>query len=58
MSTETHIVQLRERHANLKQQIDEEIHRPEPDSMRISDLKKQKLRIKDEIVRLEHEVAH
>ncbi len=58
MSTESHIVQLREKHANLKQQIDVEIHRPEPDSIRISDLKKQKLRIKDEIARLEHETAH
>ena len=58
MSTESHIVQLREKHATLKQQIDDEIHRPEPNSIRISDLKKQKLRIKDEIVRLEHESTH
>ena len=58
MSTESHIVQLREKHATLKQQIDVENHRPEPDSIRISDLKKQKLRIKDEIVRLEHESTH
>ena len=58
MSTESHIVQLREKHATLKQQIDDEFHRPEPDSVRLSDLKKQKLRIKDEIARLEHDVAH
>jgi hypothetical protein len=58
MSTESHIVQLREKHATLKQQIDDEFHRPEPDSIRISDLKKQKLRIKDEIAKLESEPTH
>jgi len=43
---------LSARHANLEQAIETECQRPMPDSVALADLKRQKLRIKDEITRL------
>ena len=40
---------LEQKHAALQALIDEEEHRPHPDDIRIHELKKEKLRIKDEI---------
>ena len=40
---------LRAMHASLEQKIDVENHRPHPDDFRISELKREKLRIKDRI---------
>ncbi len=53
MSVLDHIEELREKHALLERAIDEEVHRPLPNHDAITDLKRQKLRIKDEIVQLE-----
>jgi hypothetical protein len=53
MSLQDRIETLRARHATLEQEIDREIHRPLPNMDAISDLKRQKLRIKDEIFSLE-----
>ena len=53
MSVQDHIEALREKHASLDRAIDEETHRPFPNHDAISDLKRQKLRIKDEIFQLE-----
>lgn len=44
---------LRARHADLESQLAEEIHRPHPDDIRITELKREKLKLKDEIVRLD-----
>ncbi len=54
MNAEAHVEALKEKHANLEQAIVEERQRPIPDSLRLAELKKQKLRIKDEIERLHH----
>lgn len=54
MSIHEHVDSLRSKHARLEQLIDEELHRPLPDQVTVSRLKKEKLRIKDEIERLEH----
>lgn len=43
---------LVEKHKKLEERIAEERRRPMPDSVLLSDLKRQKLRIKDEIARL------
>ncbi len=43
---------LKARHANLERAIDEEAHRPLPDTVQIHTLKREKLKIKDEITRL------
>ncbi len=53
MSVYEHIEALRAKHVTLKQEIDEENQRPYPDDIRITELKRRKLRIKDEIVSLE-----
>ncbi|MHA1600695.1 MAG: YdcH family protein [Alphaproteobacteria bacterium] len=37
------------KHASLERAIDEENHRPHPDDLRLTELKREKLRIKDEI---------
>ncbi len=57
MSVAEHVEALRARHAALKQAVEEENQRPHPDEFRIAELKREKLRIKDEIAKLEAE-AH
>ena len=49
---------LKARHAGLEAQIDEENKRPHPDDTVIHSLKKEKLKVKDEIARLERDTAH
>ena len=53
MSVEDRIEALREQHATLERAIDEENSHPFPNQDAIADLKRQKLRIKDEIFQLE-----
>jgi hypothetical protein len=55
MSLHDRIEALREKHALLERALDEEIHRPLPNQETVHDLKRQKLRIKDEIVALERQ---
>jgi hypothetical protein len=60
MTMQDYVESLRDKHALLEQQIDTELHRPLPDQMLLSRLKREKLKIKDEMVRLndgEHSVA-
>ncbi|MEE8351455.1 MAG: YdcH family protein [Rhodospirillales bacterium] len=44
---------LKSKHHDLETAIEEENHRPHPDEIEISSLKKQKLKIKDEIASLD-----
>jgi hypothetical protein len=53
MSLPDHIEALKAKHAELERAIDEENKRPLPNRDSVSDLKRQKLRIKDEIFQLE-----
>lgn len=53
MNIEGHLEHLKAKHAKLENQIDEENQRPMPDSIRITELKREKLRVKEEITRLE-----
>ena len=52
MSVEEHIETLRSKHASLESEIDQENMRPHPDELRLQELKREKLRIKDEIAGL------
>lgn len=52
MSVTEHVDTLKARHAELQHRIEEEEHRPRPDDTLITELKRLKLRIKDEIVGL------
>ena len=58
MSSQDRIEELRAQHANLDHTLDSETHRPLPNLDVVADLKRQKLRIKDEIVQLEHSSPH
>ncbi len=49
MSVEDRISALRAKHRDLETAIDEENRRPHPDDHVIASLKRQKLKIKDEI---------
>lgn len=44
-----HVEELASKHAALDAMIDEEEHRPLPDMIRLHELKKEKLRLKDEL---------
>ena len=55
MSQQERIEALREQHAALERAIDEENRHPLPNDDVISDLKRQKLRIKDELFQLERQ---
>lgn len=53
MSLQERIEDLKSQHQNLENMLNDENHRPHPDNVHISELKKQKLAIKDEIANLE-----
>ena len=53
MAYESHIEHLVQKHTTLENAIFEEKQRPLPDNVRIAELKRQKLRIKDELNRLQ-----
>jgi hypothetical protein len=47
---QTEVDALAQQHAQLEALIDEEETRPHPDDVRLHELKKEKLRVKDELV--------
>lgn len=52
MASQEQLEALKAKHARLEQSIDEESHRPLPDTVQIHSLKREKLKIKDTINRL------
>jgi hypothetical protein len=58
MALDAHLVELSEKHRALDRKIEEEQARPTADDLKIADLKRQKLRLKDEIERLKQDVSH
>jgi hypothetical protein len=48
----SHVAALQAKHEGLERQLHEEMNRPAPDSSMIQALKKQKLRIKEEIAHI------
>ena len=52
MEEDVQVETLRAEHKDLEQQIDQEMEKLAPDAIRIQELKRQKLRIKDEIAKL------
>jgi hypothetical protein len=49
MQSIAHQHALEAKHATLDRRISEESHRPQPDAATLTELKKQKLRLKEEI---------
>jgi hypothetical protein len=52
MSMASHLSALEQKHRSLEQQLEDELSRPSADDIRIRELKRQKLKLKDEINRL------
>lgn len=53
MSTDAKLESLKRKHATLEEEIGGEVQRPLPDQAMISELKKEKLKLKDAIASLE-----
>jgi hypothetical protein len=58
MALDAHLVELSEKHRLLDRKIEEELARPTTDDLKVAELKRQKLRLRDEIERLRHELSH
>jgi hypothetical protein len=52
MSFEAHLAELQKKHSELDRQIDEMLAHPSIDDLEISELKRRKLLLKDEIRKL------
>jgi hypothetical protein len=57
MSLEAHLVELERRHHAMKLAIEAEKAHPAADELKLVELKRKKLSIKDEIEKLRHEAA-
>lgn len=53
MALEAHLSELVEKHRSLDRMIEQEMARPSVDDIRLAELKKRKLHLKDEIHRLQ-----
>jgi hypothetical protein len=53
MSGSAHLAELTEKHRLLEKKIEEEMARPAADSVKISQLKLEKLKLKDQMARLD-----
>jgi hypothetical protein len=58
MSMESHLVELERRHHALDLEIEEALSHPSTDPLALSELKRRKLLLKDEIARLKSESVH
>jgi hypothetical protein len=57
MAIEAHLAELEKRHRALEQEITEAQTHPSADDLKILELKRKKLQVKDEIVRLRQEAV-
>ncbi|WP_319775083.1 DUF465 domain-containing protein [Breoghania sp.] len=58
MSLQSHLLELERRHADLEREIEKARVSPSTDNLEIADMKRRKLHLKDEIVRLRKETLH
>jgi len=57
MAIESHLAELEKRHQALEQEISEALTHPSSDGLKIAELKRRKLHVKDEIARLRNEAS-
>ena len=57
MAMHAHLVELEKRHRALEDEINEAMMHPSADDLKIAELKRRKLLVKDEIARLQNEVG-
>jgi hypothetical protein len=55
MAIQSHLAELERRHQALENEINDAFMHPSTDDLRIAELKRRKLQLKDEITRLRHE---
>ncbi len=58
MAIQAHLMELNEKHKHLDTMISTEMQHPSSDTLKLSSLKKEKLRIKEEIERLRSQADH
>ena len=58
MSLDGHLDALKRKHGALEKEINEMLGRPAPDESRITRLKREKLRLKDEMKKLMAQTRH
>jgi hypothetical protein len=58
MARSAHLSELAEKHKTLDRRIAEEQARPAADIVKVNKLKLQKLKLKDQIARLEQQASH
>lgn len=58
MALSAHLQELSEKHRQLERRIEEEMARPGSDDLEIRRMKQEKLKLKDEISRLQVETRH
>lgn len=57
MSIQSHLAELQRRHAEIERKIEDAMLHPSTDSLELADMKRQKLKIKDEIERIRHDTT-
>jgi hypothetical protein len=57
MSIQTHLSELERRHQSLEEELNEALAHPSSDAMKIAELKRRKLQVKDEIARLQQDAS-
>jgi hypothetical protein len=58
MALSAHLQELSEKHRALERRIEEEMARPGSDDLEIRRMKQEKLKLKDEMLRLENQTRH
>ena len=58
MAIDSHVAELERRHRTIEKEIEEALAHPGVDSLELSELKRKKLLLKDEIARLSGERVH
>jgi hypothetical protein len=58
MSIQSHLTELERKHQALEREIEAERIHPSSDSLRLGELKRRKLSLKDEIAKLRDETMH
>lgn len=58
MSLQTHLAQLEKRHKSLQREIEDSSIRPSTSELELSELKRRKLQLKDQITKLKEASGH
>ena len=57
MSMQSHLAELEKRHQALEQELTDALAHPSSDDLKVAELKRRKLQLKDEIARLRSETG-